>query len=145
MAFPAFRNCYLLSKKQSRSYIEKFRIFCTASENESSNKKRKTLLKTCLGIFTGVLLSCGSVLYMLEKSVQALGIELHPPKYNWGFDSYFTSFDHQALRRGWVVYKNVCSTCHSLRYVRFKNMVNVIFTEDEAKAIAEEFQVDLIH
>jgi cytochrome c1 len=45
------------------------------------------------------------------------------------------------MRRGWEVYKNVCSACHSLEYVSFRHLVNVTHTEEEAKALAEEIQV----
>ena len=51
------------------------------------------------------------------------------------------SFDHAALRRGWVVYRTLCHTCHSLRYVRFLDLVNVSHTAEEATAIAAEFEV----
>lgn len=45
------------------------------------------------------------------------------------------------MRRGWEVYKNVCSACHSLKFVAYRHLVNVTHTEDEAKALAEEAQV----
>ena len=36
------------------------------------------------------------------------------------------------------MYKQVCAACHSMQYVCYRNLVNVIMTEDEAKAEAEE-------
>lgn len=48
-----------------------------------------------------------------------------------------------SMRRGWEVYKNVCSACHSLKYVAYRELVGVTHTEDEAKAIAEEIQVNI--
>ena len=45
------------------------------------------------------------------------------------------------MRRGWEVYKNVCSACHSLKYVAYRHLIGVTHTEEEAKAIAEEVQV----
>lgn len=45
------------------------------------------------------------------------------------------------MRRGWEVYKNVCSACHSLKFVAFRHLINVTHTEEEVKAIAEEYQV----
>lgn len=47
------------------------------------------------------------------------------------------------MRRGWEVYKNVCSACHSLKYVAFRHLVNNTHTEAEAKALAEEVQVQI--
>lgn len=45
------------------------------------------------------------------------------------------------MRRGWEVYKNVCSACHSLQYIAYRHLVGVTHTEEEAKALAEEIQV----
>ena len=41
-----------------------------------------------------------------------------------------------SIRRGYLVYKQVCSTCHSLDKIAFRNLVDVCFTEDEAKEMA---------
>lgn len=46
-----------------------------------------------------------------------------------------------SARRGYMVYKQVCSACHSLNGVRFREMVGIIFTEDEAKADAAEVKL----
>lgn len=46
------------------------------------------------------------------------------------------------MRRGWEVYKNVCSACHSLKFVAYRQLVNVTHTEAEAKALAEEIEVN---
>lgn len=45
------------------------------------------------------------------------------------------------MRRGYEVYKQVCSACHSLQYVRYRELIGVTHTEDEARAEAEEIQV----
>ena len=37
-----------------------------------------------------------------------------------------------------MVYKQVCSACHSMEYLAFRNLVDVSHTEAEAKTIAEE-------
>lgn len=43
-----------------------------------------------------------------------------------------------SVRRGYQVYKQVCSACHSMEYLAFRNLVGVSHTESEMKAIAEE-------
>lgn len=43
-----------------------------------------------------------------------------------------------SIRRGYQVYKQVCSACHSMEYLAFRNLVGVSHTEEEAKALAEE-------
>lgn len=47
-----------------------------------------------------------------------------------------------SVRRGYQVYKEVCSACHSLRRVAFRNLVGVTHTEDEAKALAAEYEYE---
>eukprot|EP00002_Diphylleia_rotans_P004654 TRINITY_DN1353_c0_g1_i1.p1 TRINITY_DN1353_c0_g1~~TRINITY_DN1353_c0_g1_i1.p1 ORF type:complete len:287 (-),score=57.83 TRINITY_DN1353_c0_g1_i1:477-1337(-) len=63
---------------------------------------------------------------------------LHAPKYPWSHRGAFDSFDHASIRRGFQVYKQVCSSCHSLNRIAYRNLVDVAFTEDEAKALAAE-------
>lgn len=36
------------------------------------------------------------------------------------------------------MYKQVCSACHSMEYLAFRNLVGVSHTEAEAKTLAEE-------
>ncbi|XP_071872310.1 uncharacterized protein [Bombus fervidus] len=107
----------------------------------SSDGKRT---KAWFGFTAATIGSCGVVLYFLnESSVKAFGgIEIRLPKYPWAFNGTFKAFDHAALRRGWQVYRTVCYTCHSLRFVRFLDLVNVTHTAEEAKQIAAEFQVE---
>lgn len=46
-----------------------------------------------------------------------------------------------SVRRGYQVYKQVCSACHSMEYLAFRNLVGVSHTEAEVKAIAEEVRL----
>lgn len=50
----------------------------------------------------------------------------------------------RSIRRGYQVYKQVCSACHSMEYLAFRNLVGVSHTEDEVKVIAEEVSVFII-
>jgi ubiquinol-cytochrome c reductase cytochrome c1 subunit len=47
----------------------------------------------------------------------------------------------QQLQRGYQVYKEVCSACHSLRLVAFRNLGELGYTEAEVKAEAAAWQV----
>jgi len=49
-----------------------------------------------------------------------------------------SSFDHAAIRRGFQVYQQVCSLCHSLERVAYRNLVGVAFSEEEVKAICAD-------
>lgn len=63
---------------------------------------------------------------------------LHPPSYPWSHKGPMSSFDHAAIRRGFQVYQQVCSLCHSLERVAYRNLVGVAFTEEEVKAICAD-------
>lgn len=40
-----------------------------------------------------------------------------------------------------MVYKQVCSTCHSLERIKFRNLVGNVLTEDETRAVAASVDV----
>ncbi|KAK5990722.1 Complex III subunit 4 [Cladobotryum mycophilum] len=63
---------------------------------------------------------------------------LHATQYPWVHQQFLKTFDHQALRRGFQVYREVCASCHSLSRVPYRTLVGTIMTVDEAKALAEE-------
>lgn len=67
---------------------------------------------------------------------------LHATKYPWVHQQWLKTFDHQALRRGFQVYREVCAACHSLSRVPYRSLVGTILTVDEAKAMAEENEYD---
>lgn len=98
-------------------------------------------IRISLGVLTGAATTCGSVLYFLDSSVKAADLQAMPPSYPWKLDGFFSSLDHSAVRRGWQIYKAVCSTCHSLEFVRFMDLVDVSHTKEEAVAIAAEYEV----
>jgi len=66
---------------------------------------------------------------------------LHLPQYSWPHDGLFDSYDHASIRRGHQVYQQVCAACHSLNQICYRNLVDVAYTEQEVKAMAEEIEV----
>uniref|UniRef100_A0A4W5PGK0 Cytochrome c1, heme protein, mitochondrial n=1 Tax=Hucho hucho TaxID=62062 RepID=A0A4W5PGK0_9TELE len=90
----------------------------------------------------GVLTTSGAGLaLMLQQSVKASDLELHPPNYPWTHNGMLSALDHGSIRRGYQVYKQVCSACHSMEYLAFRNLVGVSHTEAEVKVLAEEIEV----
>ncbi|EKG14999.1 Cytochrome c1 [Macrophomina phaseolina MS6] len=67
---------------------------------------------------------------------------LHATQYPWEHAKWHKTFDHQALRRGFQVYREVCASCHSLSRIPYRSLVGSIMTVDEAKAMAEENEYD---
>ena len=65
-------------------------------------------------------------------------------KTDWTFKGLFGKFDRGELQRGYQVYTEVCSSCHSMKYLSYRNLAEKggpEFTELEAKAIAASFEV----
>lgn len=66
---------------------------------------------------------------------------LAPPSYPWSHQGKYNSFDSASLRRGFEVYRQVCSTCHSLEYIHYRNLIGNTHTEEQAKALAQSIEV----
>ncbi len=49
------------------------------------------------------------------------------------------SYDKRQLQRGYQVYKEVCSACHSLKYVAFRDLEGIDYSAGQVKAIAASF------
>ena len=65
----------------------------------------------------------------------------YPKELDLASDGPTGHFDNQQLQRGFQVYKEVCSACHSLRHVAFRDLAALGYNEAEVKAIAAGFQV----
>ena len=56
----------------------------------------------------------------------------------WPFEGIFGTFDRQAAQRGAQVYLEVCSACHGLKHLYYRNLQDIGFSAEEIKAIASE-------
>ncbi|MGB3754167.1 MAG: cytochrome c1 [Parerythrobacter sp.] len=65
----------------------------------------------------------------------------HPQQIGFAQDGILGRWDNAQLQRGYKVYKEVCAACHSLKYVAFRDLAALGYTEDEVKALAAEWQV----
>ena len=67
-----------------------------------------------------------------------------PPRQKWSFSGPFGKFDQAQLQRGFKVYKEVCSLCHGLSMLSFRNLANpggLGYSEAQAKQLASEYRV----
>lgn len=74
----------------------------------------------------------------------SLSDPLPPKEVAWSFDGVFGTYDRGTLQRGFQVYKEVCSACHSLNMVAFHDLAapgGPGFTEAQAKVIAEGYKI----
>ena len=63
---------------------------------------------------------------------------------DWTFKGPFGKFDRASLQRGYQVYQEVCASCHSLKYMSYRNLSEEggpEFSVREAKAIASNFEI----
>jgi ubiquinol-cytochrome c reductase cytochrome c1 subunit len=66
----------------------------------------------------------------------------HPKHAKWSFSGPFGHWDIGQLQRGLKVYKEVCSSCHSLDLVSFRNLRDLGYSEEQVKAFAAEYEVN---
>jgi len=90
------------------------------------------------------LVVAGSV---FAGSVQNARAEEHsdsPPSQKWSFAGPMGKYDRGSLQRGLKVYKEVCSACHALSYIAFRNVADAGgpgYSVAQASALAAEYKV----
>ncbi len=65
-------------------------------------------------------------------------------KQDWSFNGLFGKFDRGSLQRGYQVYSEVCASCHSMKYLSYRNLSEKggpEFSVEQAKAIAASFEI----
>ena len=65
-------------------------------------------------------------------------------KVDWSFKGVTGKFDRSSLQRGYQVYQEVCSSCHSMRLLSYRNLGEKggpEFSITEVKNIASSFEV----
>jgi cytochrome c1 len=78
------------------------------------------------------------------SSANAAGEAPKIPHQEWTFSGLTGYFDNEQLRRGYLVYKNVCSACHGMRLLYYRNLTEPggpEFSEERVKEFAAEAQV----
>lgn len=65
-----------------------------------------------------------------------------PPQHlHWSHHGWTGAYDTASLRRGYEVYRQVCSTCHSMDLIFFRNLVGFSHTDEQARALAASYEV----
>jgi len=94
--------------------------------------------KASLLLASGVL---ASVLAAPETG-NAAGSAPHIERQQWSFSGITGTYDKAQLQRGFQVYQNVCSACHGLERLSWRNLVEEggsEFPEEAVKALAAEW------
>lgn len=80
----------------------------------------------------GAVISQGS----LKEPTAEHEFHEHPEKHQFSFNGAFGKWDTRQLQRGLKVYDEVCSACHSLKYVAFRDLAALGLDEGQIKAYA---------
>ena len=75
----------------------------------------------------------------------AAGDTLSYPKKDWSFSGIMGTYDRASQQRGLQVYQEVCSGCHGLRLVAYRNLKALGYNDEEVKAFAAENSVQDIN
>ncbi len=67
---------------------------------------------------------------------------VHPENIGLASNGVFGKFDRRQIQRGFQVYKEVCSACHSLKFVHFRDLTKIGYSDAEVKAIANQWVVE---
>jgi cytochrome c1 len=88
------------------------------------------------------LLAAGA-LVMTAAPVSAFE-QVPPPRQKWSFSGPFGTYDPAQLQRGFKIYREVCSACHSMNLVAFRNLAErggPGFSEAQVEQIASEYKI----
>jgi ubiquinol-cytochrome c reductase cytochrome c1 subunit len=79
----------------------------------------------------------GGVIAVGLMMAPAVAQEENPlPNENWSFTKLFGSFDLAAAQRGFQIYSNVCSNCHSMQLLHYRDLSGIGLDANQIKAIA---------
>lgn len=85
----------------------------------------------------------GAVAYVTDPPKPTVEHEFHlaPKHVAFSFDGPLGTYDKAQLQRGFQVFKEVCSACHSLKFVAFRDLEALGYNEAEVKAIAKQWAI----
>lgn len=90
----------------------------------------------------------GAAFLGLSSAAFAQETAPEPDHQTWSFAGIFGTFDRGALQRGFQVYNEVCSNCHSMKLLHYNDLGpdgpggGIGFSEAEVAAIAAQKQVE---
>lgn len=80
------------------------------------------------------------LLPLIGGAAQASSEGAHIERQDWTYAGFTGQYDQAQLQRGFQVFQQVCSACHGLKRVRFRNLAEPggpQFPEDAIKALAK--------
>jgi ubiquinol-cytochrome c reductase cytochrome c1 subunit len=100
-------------------------------------------------VFAGVLLIAfisNLATYFSSPPAPLAQDEFHlsPKSVHFSSDGPFGKFDNRQLQRGFQVYSEVCSACHSLKLVSFRDLKDIGYDDAEIKKIASDWKASKV-
>ena len=105
----------------------------------------KTILKGFAALGLGLALATGALGAEGggHSAAEPTHFPIKKPEYmDWSFAGPFGHYDKGQLQRGLKIYKEVCSACHSMKRVAFRDLEELGYSEDQVKAFAAEYEVE---
>lgn len=87
------------------------------------------------------LAALAGITALLAGAALAADEEPALPHETWSFDGPFGTIDRAAAQRGFQVYNEVCSRCHAMSLLYYRDLEGIGYTADEVKAFASQKQV----
>jgi len=87
------------------------------------------------------LVSLIFILLFSGSSFSAGSSDQKMPKHKWSFSGITGTFDKASIQRGYKVYREVCSGCHSMNLLYYRDLIDIGFSEDQVKSIASDYTV----
>ena len=79
-------------------------------------------------------------MFLSGNSIYAAGPSEKLYDIKFSFEGIFGKFDIPSARRGLQLYREVCAGCHGLKYVAYRNLSSLGFSDEEIKTIASEYE-----
>lgn len=97
-----------------------------------------------LAFITAVGFALGTSVASLSEKAEGPSaqeeLRKHPHPLDLPSNGLLGKFDTRQLQRGFQVYQQVCSNCHSLAHVAFRDLKQLGYTDAEVKKIAGDWQ-----
>ncbi len=93
---------------------------------------------------TILTLTLAGAVATLAMSTTMAEEQVAPPSQKWSFAGPFGKYDQAQLQRGFKIYKEVCSACHSIQMLAFRNLADPGgpgFSEAQAAAVAADYKI----
>jgi cytochrome c1 len=93
---------------------------------------------------TKATIIAAAMIAVLGAPASAQTEQVPPPRLTWSFAGPFGKYDEAQLQRGFKIYREVCSNCHSLNLLSFRNLADPGgpgFTEAQVAQIASEYKI----